>query len=232
MTLFVDSANLEQVCKWVVRYNVAKGCTTNQRIFSQEQGITYETRVRELLNLHVPISIELTGQNCNADELVREALNYQEEFKNDFLVVKVPMWKDGKGLEVTHRLIEEGIKVNMTCLIDINQMILACELGVTYASFFYNRMIDYEQQYCGDKAKPLVWKHIDYSRRLIEQQGFKTKIICGSIRKPDDVYECLVAGAHIVTVTPKVLEQMPFHEASEKVILEFDTAWSDWKCRK
>jgi len=47
------------------------------------------------------------------------------------------------------------------------------------------------------------------SRHLIDLGGFETKIIAGSIRKPEDVAQAAVAGAHIVTIPYKMLEQMP-----------------------
>ena len=37
------------------------------------------------------------------------------------------------------------------------------------------------------------------------------------------------AGAHIVTIPPKILEQMPYHPKTEETIREFDRAWEEFR---
>lgn len=237
--LFIDTANFEEAKKWIQQYGVCKGITSNQKIFSQEQGIDFKQRIKELLSLNVPVSVELVSQNCTVDDLVKEAVSYKTEFKSSNLVIKVPMRKDGKGLEVAKMLRNAKIPVNMTCLMGMNQVVLACEVGTTYASLFYRRMIDYvkkgfpEIKPVGKSVPEIMAKStIKNCRDFIDREGFKTKIICGSIREPQDISECLVAGAHIVTVTPKILEQMSFHPKTEETITEFNNAWNQWTTPK
>jgi len=55
------------------------------------------------------------------------------------------------------------------------------------------------------------------------------KIIVGSIRKPEDVTQAAIAGAHIITIPYKILIQMPFHKKTEETIAEFDRAWQEFK---
>ena len=114
----------------------------------------------------------------------------------------------------------EKIKTNVTCLITVNQVMLAALSGATYASIFYCRVRDAG----GDPVKVIL-----DSKRILEESGLKTKIIVGSIRKPEDVAEAAAAGAHIITITPKVLLQMPFHQKTEDTIKEFDQAWLEFK---
>lgn len=217
--LFIDTANISDVMRYW-KWGVFSGITTNQKLFSMEQDIDFKARIRELLMFRVPVSVELAGQG-DVSELVKEGLGYAETFGREYLVVKVPMWKGGRGLEVASRLLALKVKVNMTCLMDVNQVILACEVGASFASLFYCRMSDYETRL---DAAAIV----EASRRFVDCGKFKTRIICGSIRHSEDVEACFLAGAHIVTVTPKVLEQMPFHLKTEETILEFDEAWLKW----
>jgi len=70
---------------------------------------------------------------------------------------------------------------------------------------------------------------IQESKRIIEEGGFATRIIVGSIRKPEDVNEVAVAGAHIITIPYKILVQMPHHWKTEDTIKEFDQAWLEFK---
>ena len=118
------------------------------------------------------------------------------------------------------KLHKEKIKTNVTCLITANQVMLAALSGATYASIFYCRVRDAG----GDPVKVIL-----DSKRILEESGLKTKIIVGSIRKPEDVAEAAAAGAHIITITPKVLLQMPFHQKTEDTIKEFDQAWLEFK---
>jgi transaldolase len=224
--LSVDTANFEEAKKYVQQLGTCKMITSNPKIFSNEQGINFKQRIKELLSLNVPVSVELVSQNCSVKDLVKEALSYKEEFKSENLVVKVPMWRNGKGLEVAKKLVENNLEVNLTCLMNMNQVVLACEVGATYASLFYRRMIDYETTPNEAVQKQNVAKIIRNCRVFIDQERYVTKIICGSIREPKDVSECLVAGAHIVTITPKILEQLPFHQKTEEVVTEFNEAWN------
>jgi transaldolase len=72
-------------------------------------------------------------------------------------------------------------------------------------------------------------KVIQESKRIIDEGRFTTKIIVGSIRKPEDVTEAAVAGAHIITIPYKILVQMPLHPKTEETIKEFDQAWLEFK---
>ena len=67
------------------------------------------------------------------------------------------------------------------------------------------------------------------TKRIIQEGGFATKIIVGSIRKPEDVDEAALAGAHIITIPYKILIQMPLHPKTEETIKEFDQAWLEFK---
>jgi transaldolase len=98
--------------------------------------------------------------------------------------------------------------------------LLASKVGATYASIFFNRVRDSGED-------PL--KVIQESKRIIDEGHFSTKIIVGSIRKPEDVNEAAVAGAHITTIPYKILVQMPFHPKTEETIKEFDQAWLEFK---
>jgi transaldolase len=62
---------------------------------------------------------------------------------------------------------------------------------------------------------------------VLERQS-ESRLIVGSIRKPEDVEEVVSADAHIITITPKVLMQMPFHQKTEDTIKEFDDAWNEF----
>jgi len=218
MEIFLDTASVEEI-KAILPWGIISGVTTNQKIFSVEKGVNFRQRILEILALmDGPLSVELTKTSGIDEELVKEAQEYASWNPN--IVIKVPMWGDGRGLKIAHKLHELGIKTNMTCMMTTNQVMLATKVGATYASIFFNRVKDSG----GDPVKV-----IQESKRIIEEGGFKTKIIVGSIRKPEDVNEAAVAGAHVITIPYKILIQMPHHWKTEETIKEFDQAWLEFK---
>ena len=54
MTIFIDSANIEEIQKWIIEYGVAKGVTTNQKIFFKEKGVNFEERIKEICEIAEP----------------------------------------------------------------------------------------------------------------------------------------------------------------------------------
>jgi len=218
LDLFLDTASIVEI-KNVLPLGIITGVTTNQKIFSVEKGINFRQRVLEILSLvDGPLSVELTKTSGTDEELAKEAQEYSSWSSN--IVIKVPMWGDGRGLRIASKLKELGIKTNMTCMMTTNQVLLASKVGATYASIFFNRVKD-------SGGDPL--KVIQESRRIIDGGSFQTKIIVGSIRKPEDIKEAAVAGAHIITIPYKILIQMPYHWKTEETIKEFDQAWLEFK---
>jgi transaldolase len=216
---FIDTANVKEI-KEILPWGVISGTTTNQKIFSCEKGINFKDRVKEILSvIDAPLSIEVTKTNESDEVMIAEAKEYSSWSPKN-IVIKIPMFGNGRGLVLANKLHKEKIKTNVTCLITTNQVVLAALSGATYASIFYCRVRDAG----GDPVKV-----VQDSKRIIEESGLKTKIIVGSIRKPEDVAEAAVAGAHIITITPKVLLQMPFSQKTEDTIKEFDQAWLEFK---
>lgn len=219
MEIFLDTANIDEI-KEILQWGVISGVTTNQKIFSNEKGINFESRVKEILSaIDAPVSIEVTKTNESDEALVAEAKEYSS-WNPKNIAIKIPMFGNGRGLILAKKLHKEKIKTNLTCLITSNQVMLSALAGATYASIFFCRVRDAGED-------PV--KVIQDSKRMIEESNLPTKIIVGSIRKPEDAAEAAAAGAHIITITPKVLLQMPFHQKTEDTIKEFDHAWLEFK---
>ena len=106
----------------------------------------------------------------------------------------------------------------MTVMMTFNQLYLAAKAGATYVSLFFNRARD-----AGLDPVKTIHQIVPVLERDTE-----SRLICGSIRKPEDVEEIVSAGADIASITPKVLQAMPFHQKSEETIKEFDDAWKEF----
>lgn len=216
MEIFLDTANMEEMTH-IVKWGIVDGVTTNQKIFNNEKGIDFKTRVKNICDLmkDKPVSVESNGNTLQ--EIIDDSRTFAKIAKN--VVAKVPMTKDGIGLEAVSTLSGEGIKTNVTVMMNFNQLMLATKAGATYVSLFYNRAKD-----AGEDAIQIVKDFTDW----VNHNGYKTKLIVGSIRKPEDVSEVAIAGAHIITIPYKIILAMPFHKKTEETIEEFDMAWKEF----
>jgi transaldolase len=216
MEIFLDTANIDEI-KEILSWGIMEGVTTNQKIFLKEKGCNFEEQSKKILKMVFPHPVSLEGPN-NLDELIETAKEYSKWGKN--VVIKVPMLADGGGLKAVNILENEGIKTNVTAMMSVNQAFLATAAGASYASLFFNRIKD-----CGDDPVEVVKK----SRAIIDNGGYKTKLIVGSIRHPDDVVDITTANPHVITIPYKILKQMPHHERTVSTLEEFEKAWEEFK---
>jgi transaldolase len=216
--IFLDTASAEEI-RDLLSKGIGDGVTTNKKGFLLEGNVDFKGRVLEICNMKDswPVNVETT--NHTYEDLIYEAEEIAGWHKN--VVVQVAMTKDGTGLRVVRKLHDEGIKTNMTVMVTLNQVLLAAKAGATYVSLFFNRARD-------SGLDPV--KTIQSIVPILERDT-QSKLICGSIRKPGDVEEIVSAGAHIVTIPPRVLQAMPFHQNTEETIKEFDDAWKEFALR-
>jgi len=140
--LYADTADLEQL-EEMLSLGIFSAVTTNPKIMAKARPENYEDRIRDICKMSPgSVSVELRHGNEDYDVLVEEArlLHMIDKTK---IVIKVPMWDDGTGVALCKQLTDEGIRVNMTCLMSASQVMLGCLAKATYVSLFYNRMIDY-----------------------------------------------------------------------------------------
>ena len=85
MQVFLDTANIDEI-KHILRWGIIDGITTNQKIFLNEKGVDFKTRIKEICNLVVdkPVSVESNGTAL--DEILEDARTFSKIAKN---IVKV-----------------------------------------------------------------------------------------------------------------------------------------------
>jgi len=230
MTIFIDSANLDEI-KSAFELGVVKGVTTNQSIFLKS-GYKYSPENYMLLIKQIaeeangfPVSIELTNVHGDLYPIIEDAIAITKIADN--INIKVPMLQNGNGLRLIKRLSELDIKVNATCLMTPAQAILASEAGAYYVSLFYRRMLDNYGE-----CVEMVGDDFHTTKAYLEFHSLGTKLIAGSIRKPGDVTQCFKYGADIVTVPYPLLLGMIPHPKTQEVIEEFDKSWKQFVSNK
>lgn len=97
-------------------------------------------------------------------------------------------------------------------MMSAQQCFLAALAGATYVSIFGGRINNMGYNSC-DEIKKL--------RKVLDDFNLDAKIIVGSTREVLNIIEWLVAGAHIVTTLPNLLESMIVHPYSKETIKMF-----------
>ncbi|MCC6449310.1 MAG: transaldolase [Candidatus Aureabacteria bacterium] len=217
MAIFIDSSSVKEV-EEIARWGIISGATTNPKIICQDGvcGTLKDTIARIIGFVKGPVSVEVTEETVEG--MVAQAKAFSA-WDPEHIVIKVPISQD--GLRVVNVLENElGIATNVTCMMSLNQAYLAALAGATYVSIFFGRIKDmgYDPQ-----------QVISDTRDMLDREELKAQIITGSIRHFMDVNEALLAGAHIVTVTPPILRKMTWNPSSESTIEEFNAIWREMK---
>ena len=187
MKFFIDTANLDQI-KEANDLGILDGVTTNPSLMAKE-GI----KGTEAVNKHYVDICNIVNGDISAevvstdfDGMVAEGKKLAALHKN--IVVKIPMIKD--GVKAMKWFTDNGIRTNCTLVFSAGQAILAAKAGAAYVSPFIGRIDD-----IGWDGMELVHQ----IRQIYSVQGYKTEILCASIRSSLHIIKCAEAGADVCT---------------------------------
>lgn len=210
MKIFLDTAHMDQIRKYN-EMGLIDGITTNPTLFSRAKGNPHETMEEIATIVAGDVSLEVISTDY--DGMVSEGRKLRRYGEN--VVVKVPMTAD--GLRACKTLTLEGIPVNVTLIFSANQALLAAKAGARYVSPFIGRLDD-----IGHDGMQLVRDILE----IFLNYDFETQVLVASVRHPVHVVEAAMAGAHVVTLPPAVLEKMLKHPLTD---IGLDSFLSDWK---
>ena len=100
----------------------------------------------------------------------------------------------------------------------MSQSILAAKAGATYISPFVGR--------CEDNNIDGI-DLISSIKRVFTLNGITTNILAASIRNLDHINDSYKAGADIVTLPPKIFEEMYKHSLTDQGLAQFDKDWKE-----
>ncbi|MDJ0681821.1 MAG: transaldolase [Xenococcaceae cyanobacterium MO_167.B52] len=131
----------------------------------------------------------------------------------DRILIKIAStWEGIKAAEI---LEQEGIHCNLTLLFGIHQAVACAEAQVTLISPFVGRILDWYKKDTGRDSYPpaedpgvlSVTKIYNYYKKF----GYKTEVMGASFRNIGEITE--LAGCDLLTISPKLLEQLQSTEA-------------------
>ncbi|MGH3924473.1 MAG: fructose-6-phosphate aldolase, partial [Pseudonocardiaceae bacterium] len=205
MRLFLDTANIEEI-REINRWGVLSGVTTNPSLIFKETMDPEQVWKEILAEVDGDVSLETTEP---------EAAAMYEEGKRlatfaDNAVVKVPMTP--AGLEAGKRLVDDGIRINVTLVFSPAQAILAAEIGAYIVSPVLGRI---------DDAAADGMHALRQICDIYDVQGYQTQVLAASLRHPMHVVESALCGADIATLPYDVFTKLVRHPLTDTGVEKF-----------
>ena len=164
------------------------------------------------------LSYDTEGTIAKGRKLMR--LYNDAGISNDRVLIKIAStWEGIKAAEVLEK---EGIHCNLTLLFGFGQAVACAEAGVTLISPFVGRILDWYKAETGRDAYPgsedpgvlSVTRIFNY----FKSYGYSTEVMGASFRNIDEIVE--LAGCDLLTISPKLLEQL--RSAEEPLVRKLD----------
>ena len=216
MKIFLDTADVSAIKK-LAKTGLINGVTTNPTHLSK-QGNPKKT-VLEIAKLlpRGEISVEVTEEK--PDAVYKQAKAIAKLSKN--IIVKIPCHAD--YYEVIHKLVKDGVKLNITLVFTVFQGLMMCKLGVLYISPFIGRWDD-----IGVDGVQLLFD----LRTMIDEYNYQTGLLAASLRHMTHFYEAIMAGADVATLPLAVFEKASKHVLTDQGIEKFNKDWKKLKVKR
>ena len=211
MEFFLDTADVDGI-RELSETGLIDGVTTNPSLVAKS-GKDFFTILKDISKIvSGPISAEVTALESNG--MIAEGEKLAKIAKN--IVIKLPLTQE--GLKACKKLTKKKIKTNVTLCFSPAQALIAAKSGATYISPFVGRLDD-----IGENGMELIQKIKDiYSN----YPKLNTKILVASVRNMEHVAQAAIIGADVVTLPPKILEELYEHPLTKKGL---DAFMEDWK---
>jgi transaldolase len=210
MRLLVDTTDLDEI-REVVSWGVCQGVTTNPSLVAKS-GRDFKELADAIFELMPDGDISLEVVGMTADEMCAEAKTLLQWHSN--ALIKIPMGSE--GLKACARLSATGVRCNVTLVFSATQALLAARAGAYYVSVFIGRHDD-----CGMRGMAVI----EETARIFKQAAITSQILAASIRHPEHLLSCALAGAHAGTMPFKVLKQATQHPMTDLGLAAFMRDW-------
>lgn len=210
MKIFLDTADYDAIAHWA-QTGILDGITTNPTNLSKE-GNEPKKNIQAICALlpHGVISVEVVETEPEA--LYKQARAIFDLADN--IAVKIPCHKD--YYDIIKRLVNEGVRLNITLVFSLIQGLMMAKLGVEYISPFIGRIDDF-----GGNGLELI-KQL---RAMLDRYQFTTKLLAASIRNMSHFEGAVIEGADVATLPVKVLEQATSHVLTDQGMEKFLKDW-------
>jgi len=199
--IFADGADMAGILE-LYRNPYIKGFTTNPTLMRQSGISDYEKFSKEVLE-HItdrPISLEVFSDDF--EEMERQARKISTWGKNVYVKIPITNTKHQSSLDLVKRLALEGIQLNVTALMTLEQVeatsVALKNHAPSYISVFAGRIAD-----TGRDPMPLMKRAVE-----IMLPHTKQELIWASPRELLNIFHADEIGCHVITVTHDILKKL------------------------
>jgi transaldolase len=223
--IYVDTADLAQ-CARFVDEPLVKGFTTNTTLMRKAGVREYREFAARLLDLVGPRPTSFGVLTDELSEMERQARTVASWGPNVFVKIPVVTSAGESTGSVMKRLSSDGIQVNVTAVMTIEQVSSITDSLVgeqdSVVSFFAGRVADTGI----DPVTPLC-----AAKKLVSEVA-GCRLLWGSARELYNVFQAEQAGCDIITVTPEILAKRgmigkDLDELSRETVRMFNDAATD-----
>ena len=199
--LFADGADKAAMLE-LYRNPLIKGFTTNPTLMRKAGIADYEAFARDILAeiRDRPISLEVFADDFG--EMERQGRLIATWGPNVYVKIPVTNTKREPATELIHRLSHEGVRLNITAILTLEQVlcVVAALAGgaPSNVSVFAGRIAD-----TGRDPVPLMAEAVEL---VSVHPGME--LIWASPRELLNIFQADSIGCHIITATPDVLQKL------------------------
>jgi transaldolase len=200
--IFGDGASKEEMLQ-LYRRPFVKGFTTNPTLMRKAGVRDYEAFAREVLEVipDRPISFEVFSDDFR--EMAEQARRIAGWGKNVFVKVPITNTHGWSSLPLIGALADEGVKVNVTAIMTLDQVREAVEVldggPPAYVSVFAGRVAD-----TGRDPTPIMAA----ASALVRSATTSIQLIWASPRELLNIFQADQAGCDIITVAGDILKKL------------------------
>jgi len=211
MEVFLDTADLQAIEELSSVLPLA-GVTTNPSIVAAGKMPLKELlpKIRSIVGPSATLFAQVLARDAKG--IMREAQMLRD--LDSKLVVKIPAVP--AGLTAIKELSARGVDTLGTAVYAPMQGFFAAQAGARYVAPYVNRV---------DATGGDGIKLVQTLQNLLDLHRPQCSVLAASFRTPNQVLECLLAGAKAVTIPPDVARQMIVSPAVDVAIQRFEADW-------
>jgi len=200
--IFADGAEKAGMLEMYAKPYI-KGFTTNPTLMHKVGLTDYRAFARDIVSVipDRPISFEVFSDEF--DEMERQAREIATWGDNVYVKIPVTNTRREPAYELVRRLANEGVKLNITAIMTIDQVrnvVDAVKDGApSCVSVFAGRIAD-----TGRDPVPIMTECVD-----ILKTAPQSELIWASPRELLNIIQADAIGCHIITVTNDILKKLP-----------------------
>jgi len=211
MEVFLDTADLQAIEELSSILPLA-GITTNPSIVAAGKMPLKELlpKIRSIVGPSATLFAQVLARDAKG--IMREAQMLRD--LDSKLVVKIPAVP--AGFTAIKELTARGVETLGTAVYAPMQGFFAAQAGARYIAPYVNRV---------DATGGDGIKLVQTLQNLLDLHRPQCSVLAASFRTPNQVLECLLAGAKAVTIPPDVARQMIASPAVDVAIQRFEADW-------